>query len=616
MPEPAAWFEDSQQLGKQVDLLEQKSAGRRNRDDAYLREYYDESLNLYTPENVIDTWADGAGGSLIQELVDGAASMLVRSNSVKVTPVGADETLRHNCTQLELFISGVKQQMSWPVLAHQAFIDAGTSSAGFVKFAVNPQTEEIEGERQPSRRFLWDDDEGSKPLSLFWVGPVPKALVKLLYTEHAEAIQNAQSWREQPIPGVDCTYGMATTSIAPTIKVCEAWSRKVGSAPGKHVIAVLNDGGGVKVTLVEEDWDFDRFPVAVLRWMPAYKGFGGRPIAAISSKGDYEHRHWNTQLRKCLRGGMPIVQQQEQENLVGVSDDIQVWKYRTRPAEVFVPNTVNPEMVKRAEGVRTREFERNGISQQLAKGERPQGLNSDPAQRAWLDVVGTRLQPNQRLFDQFELDAARCILMLASKYKKTSTRVKAPGTTFLNTIKFADLKLKENQYSLELGLASDVEQTYAGKLARVADIQKVAPDKVPPAEMVRQLNNPDPAALERDINAPRDLAHSLVSLAIDKGILEIPDDDPEVRAAVLEIGRQRLNRALEMKYNGGPDQADAEAERRIQLLRVLIDVVTPPPGAEPPPAPVPEAAAPAPAPEMGAPAPGIPPPPPAPTAVA
>jgi hypothetical protein len=558
------WDEDPAAIPATVGIAEANARYRQSLDRTGLRLYYNRPARTVATagatgaqqaaNSVVDSQITKLGGSLTQEIIDGLSALICRPLRARVLPVGAKHSVRLQCKQLQHLVDGVLEANDFLAEAQRVFVDSGCCSLGAVQFYIEPTNQEIRCERVDPLSLYWLDDEGANPLTLIKITGVSRRLLALKYPKHKEAILRGQRFVPRTIVGVD---PMGAADISPDqVKVIELWRRKVGDKPGRHVMAIISRVGSQTVTELEgEGWDYDSFPFAFLRYQWEHRGFGGVSVARLVGSDDLWYRRLNRVVYESLKGGVPLVWKHINTTFKGVSDleyQIAEWDGEV-PPEIRVPQVLSKEVVEQMDKLRMRAMERVGLNSQLASGVRPPNLPSQPAQNAFVDTVTIRLLGLQQRWEAFYRQAARCVAMLASTaYKSKGSRVKAPGSRFLELVKWP-VDLKENQYDIQVALASALSLTVSGRLQDLQTLKEAMPNTLTEAEFARQLQMPDTEGLADRLNSAQDLAEKLVSMALDgnsegKPQLVMPPMRPEILSKVVEIGAQELAGAYLADY--------------------------------------------------------------------
>jgi hypothetical protein len=236
-------------------------------------------------------------------------------------------------------------------------------------------------------------------------------------------------------------------------------------------------------------------------------------------------------------------------------------------------------------------FEQVGISQLSAASKKPSGLDSGRALREFNDIESERFMVAGQAYQQFFLDLARLSISVGQDIYKDnkSYKVKVPGKKFVETIDWADIDLKEDEYYMKMFPVSSLPNDPAGRLETIREYMQAG--MLSPRQGRRLLDFPDLEQMESLVNAQEDYLHEVLEKIVDEGEYTPPeplDDLTMARELALEYYSQGKCLGLE--------------EERLEMLRRFLDQIgileskiTPPQGAAPAPGgPMPAGGVPAP----------------------
>lgn len=539
--------------------------------------------------------------NVIRNVVGAVTSKIAAKNKPKPTFLTEEGNydLRDQAEKLEKFVGGVFYESGVYSALTKCFRDACVYGTGCLKVY------ECEGRVAVDRVIPWelvvDDFEAlyGEPRSLYQRKYVDKLVLRAMYVEDEEkdmllaaAIDAAKGDPE------DAEFAYQTT--AEQVLVTEAWHlAETKNGKGRHCIVI--DGA----TLLDEEWE-GPFPFAFLRWSEPVAGFFGVGLAE-------ELRGIQAEINKLLiqiqRGhhliaGHYLVEAGSKVSSGQINNDLAaIVKYSGVAPQYLTPQIIAPEVYSHLWQLYAKAFEISGISQLNATGQKPAGLNSGAAQRAYQDIQTERFLEVGQYYEEFVVEAARLVVRCAKKIGG-SYRVRALGKSDLTTIDWSDIDIDEDQYVIRVYPTSLIPTTPAGKLAWAQDM--INSGVLPPEDVLDVVDFPDVEAYAKRRNAARRLIERNVSHMLKTGEFISPEPFDDHKLAL-----RLVNEAYhEARLNGVP-------EEKLELLRRYMadtaDLSKPP---EPPPLPAP---APMPAPPpMGppplpgpAPAPPMPPPMPA-----
>lgn len=579
------WVEDPKNLNQAIRQLEAENVSRRSVDKTLLRLYYERPLGvgLRDPTRPYTELADyeslrQLGFNLTRELVDAGVAAIVKPMRAVVVPVGGEfETLRRTRGMQQL-LDGVMRENRFLEVAGAAFRDGCTTTMGAVKWFID-ENSEIRCERLDPLSLYWHYDEGTDPIHLYYSVPVPRAVLQAKFPKHADKIASLPVYRAESIVGVEFT-SLKTTD---TVQVNEAWRRKIVEKNGRHAITAGDD-----IVLLDEPWTYQFLPVVVFRWTPDLRGYGsGKPLAEMIAP----YHIWSNllvrQVYDSLKGAVPWLLSHEGSLVDEVSDlpfQRIAWHGQHKP-EIHAPAPVSVQVLQEIDKLRDRAYQETGISQAAAAGTRPAGLNSEPAQRAWVDIGSARLSIQRQIgWEAPWRDSGRIIIALAAEaYQSKGALTRAPGTEMLSEVMWRDVDLQEDKYRVEFSLTSGLSQTISGKIEQLEWLHDR--DVIDKAEMIRQLDLPDIKQANDRANAPRDLVERQIWSALSEGKLIVPSSmqGESLKDLVVEGGKEYQRAVMLGTY----------PFKNMEVLRRLIEAakarIAPPPAPPAPPAPAPTA---------------------------
>lgn len=601
-----SWTEDPARLPSVVARLEREHSPSSNLDRQLLRLYYQRPLlsgvvdadrPLRDQLSTFDSLR-AQGFNLTREVVDAASARVCRPLTAVVDSVGGDFAVQRACEQLSAILDGVLQSVEWPEVAARCWGGGGSSTCrlGPAMFWVDTTGDapEVRCRRLNPLLVLWPEDGCDEPTYVLVSTPVPRRRLMAEYPAMRDRIASLPAWRPVGIVGVDST-GMRTE--AQTIRVVDAWSPKIGRTNGTYLRAALAGGGGAEPVILEKSraWPYEFLPIVRSVWDHDYQSWGGVALGRILAPYHLRTNEMIAKIFASLQACVPKLLTHDASDVEGISDleyERIIWSGVHEP-KIVVPQAVSQDVVAQLQALRERAFAEAGINPQAAAGSRPTGLNSAPAQQAWIEIVDQRMLRQQQQWERLWRQAARVVVgLLADYYTEHQVRARAPGSTGLRLVDWSEVAdLKKHQYEIRFELTSQLSATVSGRLEEVDRLQKLGLADVP--DVARHLRIRDTEQLARRLNAPRDLAEQQVHLALSEGKVSTPGglQSQEDLQALVRIGSQEYQRA---QLNGVTPWRHLEALRRVvQLARARLETAAPAPAAEQPEYVPPEATAPA-----------------------
>jgi hypothetical protein len=493
------------------------------------------------------------GRGLTRMVIDSAASIICQRLKCVVQPVGADYKLERECRDLSAVIYGVMDAVKyWDLLAPVAVRDGLNSSLGTILWYV--EDGEILGRNVSADCVRWHWGEGMNPIHFYVEEAYPRHGLINRFPKKRNEIMNLARWSKPSVVGVD----FPGSNGDDTVRVVQAWRRRMGDTNGKWAIMAGND-----LVLDVQPWAYDFFPTAHYRYDWDSRGFGGYAGARVVAP---YHQASNKLLRMAYEGfsgAVPTVLMNSAERgLDEFEASTTSWRkqfWTNQKPEIFIPQAVSEQVLQELGKLKDEAFFAFGMNQSAAAGTRPDGLNSAPSQREWKDMRNERLSKQIYNYSAMANDAARVITALASEaYKGRKVRVQAPGTSALEMIKWP-VNLKEDKYQITFTESSGLSSTLAGRKEELSDLRDRG--SITEATYLKELAIPNIKSLTDRVSAPGDLAAQQISKALDECILEIPDaiQGPGLEI-VVSVGAQEYQRA---KISGKYPAKNLECLRRL-----------------------------------------------------
>jgi hypothetical protein len=490
--------------------------------------------------------------NVVKSCVDTAASKIakMRPRIVALTSGGSWKQ-QQMAKKLAKFIEGAFGGADVYENMNKAFVDSCVLGTGAVKFFHDGET--IKTERVFYNELLIDAQEGvySKPRQMHQVKYLSRDILIDMFPEHAELILKAQSGKTGDMQGL---------TTADFIIVRESWHLRSGkkATDGAHIISINN------CTLFHEQYDRDYFPFIFLRWCNKLLGFEGSGIGEelIGLQLEINKLLRNIQQaqnlacvpRVFIEAGSQVVEDHI-NNQIGA-----VIRY-TGNMPVIAPASAMPtELYQHLETLFRKSYEITGISQLSAGSKKPAGLDSGVAIREYQDIETERFSNvAQRYEDAFVLLAER-FMDLASDLADMNPNfsIKVSGSKLLETIKWKDVKIAENDYVFNLYPASLLPTQPAGRLQKVQELLQSGLINQTTAKAL--LDFPDiEDAMDNELAAYNDI-HMVIEDMLDSGVYSAPE--PFMNPPLcIEICQSQYLRAKVAKVE----------EEKLELLRRFME---------------------------------------------
>lgn len=508
--------------------------------------------------------------NVVRNMVGAVTSKIAAKNKPKPTFLTeeGDYELREKAEQLEKFVSGVFYDSSVYSQVTQCFRDAAVYGTGFLK--IYDGDDRVEVQRVLQRNIVVDDEEArfGQPRNLYQRDYFDRLVLKAEWAkgERADEIVAGIDRCERDPEDVEYAYRTASDQVL----VTEAWHLgETNDTPGRHVVCV--DG----CTLLDEEWD-GPFPFAMIQWSPPDEGFFGVGLAEELMPIQAEINKLLQQIQRGhhLIAGHYLVEQGSKVTTAQMNNDLAtIVKYTGTPPQYQAPQVISSEVYQHLWQLYAKAFEIAGISQLNATGQKPSGLDSGAAQRAYQDIQSERFLEVGQNYEEFVVEVARQVVRCAKRIGG-HYRVRAVSKNALETIKWSDVNLDEDLYVIRVYPTSMLPSTPAGKLAWAQDM--IQSQVIPPEDVLDIVDFPDTAAYAKRRNAPRKVVERNISHMIRTGEFISPEPFDN-HALALRLVNEAYHEA----------RLDGVPEDRLELLRRYMadtnDLMQPPPAPPGPP---------------------------------
>lgn len=536
---------------------------------AFARLYANQNLESLYAAGVMRGWVPGdsttpAGAvqprvswNVVQSVVDTVAAKISKNKPrVLFQTSGGNWKEQQRAKGMSKLVDGLFEINSVYQLTRRIFVDACVFGDGWVHVYADESAGEIRAERVLPFEVIVCDTEAvnGEHRTMFRRKYVHRELALDLWGDDARV----RRFIEAANPADMKLAGKAADMIA----VYEGWH--LGSN-GRHVLAV--EGGAI----VDEPWKRNRFPLVPFRWRDRLVGIRGQGLAEDLIGLQLEinkllktiqvAQHLMAVPRYLVEIGSKVIKA-HLNNEVG-----SIVEYQGTQPRIDVGAAVAPELYRHLETLYQRAYEVAGVSQLSANSAKPAGLNAGVALREFHDIESERFVLVGQRFEEFHLEIAELMVDLAREMyrggKGRDLAIKAPGTKFLETIKWSEVNLPEDVYTMRAFPVSILPTTPAGRLQRVQELYQsgLLTDQTPAGVWARSmLDFPDLESAMSLQNASMDDAQRTVSRIVDDGKYEAPEAYQDLKL---------LSELAQHAYLKG--RAQGLEPRKQEYLRRLID---------------------------------------------
>jgi hypothetical protein len=564
-----------------------------------------------------------ARANIIRRCVDTAAAMLAKNPAeIRCQTDGASWKLQKRARQQTKYINGLLRECGFHEIQQRAFIDATlTRSGGLAKMWIDRRNKRIRCDRVHPGAFLWNDYE-APPLHNAGIRTLEARSVLMdRYPEKADEIRHTPHGTNPQLTHIYRRM-FGNELMADQVEVSEMWHlTEDAEKPGRHIMALAN------VTLEDEPWEFDFFPIARLFWAEADRGSCNSPVAEQlvgyhTQVGEMMLTISKSQRLACvprvfIEKGSEVVEDEVTNAIGGVVH------YTGTPPTIGPASAMPPEFYQYLNQLVAWAMADTGLNEFQAQGTLPMGMQdaSGRALREMNDTGSTRQVLKGQRIERHTVTAGEMGFRLSAKLAKESPdfAVNALGARSYEKIKWDDVEGDIRDIRMVTTPTSMLGSTTSGRIQNVVDIIKgglLPPEEVQGGLGLQLLNFPDLEKVVTMETAIRELIEMMVDGALYDGEYFAPEPylGPQGLTLLKTMACRSYFHALQM---------DGVPSRNLDMLRRLMseaDFLTQnfaanqapiqqPQAAVPPPAPAPleqSPMAPPPLPEMPMPGGGLP----------
>lgn len=478
--------------------------------------------------------------NITQSCVDTVVSMIM-SNQPKPMFLTEDgnSSVQRRAKKLDAFCYGTYYEGNVYELGAKTFRDSLVFGEGIIH--CYSEQGKIRYERVLPYEILVDyleshyGPEATK--SLHRIKNIDRTELAEVYPEHKVAISQ--------MAGTAHFISASQRSVSDTVTVVESWRLPVGGQPGVHVLTTEN------TILVKEEYEEEFFPFAVMRYCPRLYGFYSQGMVEQLVPTQVEINRTLISIQRSLylggthkifvKNGSKVIKSHF-DNAIGT---ILEYAGDTMP-QYIVPQLVQPEIYAHLENMKASGYQLPGVSQMGAAAVKSPGVNSGRAMRTEQNINTQRHATVEQAYNKFlAVDLTKITVAVARRaYKdKHTLKAKVPGKRFIQSIKWSEVSLEDDEFVLQIYPVSKLSKDPAERLDDVTEMMQGG--LISPDTGRRLLDFPDLEAEESLANAASDYLHKILDDLVDHGTYTAPEPDDNLKKAkelVLEyIARGKLN---------------------------------------------------------------------------
>lgn len=470
---------------------------------------------------------------------------------------------QNRAKKLTQYMDGVFFKTQVYNLGREVFRDACIFGTGALKVL------EVEGQVSYERTFI--DEIVVDDLDGRLGNPRQMHQVQLVHREKLKEMFPGEKYRKL-IETADADAKPNRNGISDLIEVIESWHLKSGekAKDGRHTICIKN------VTLLDEKWGHDFFPFVFMRWSKPILGFYGEGLVSELIGIQLEINMLLMRIKEAQElMAVPriFVEEGSSVNTSHINDEVGgIIKYRGTKPEAMTWNAMNPEIYNYLEYLFKKAFEVSGVSQLSASSKKPAGLDSGVALREFQDIETERFSVVAEGYQQFYLDIAKMTIPmqreLAEKDPGLSVNVK--GRKFMETIKWKEVDLDDDQFIMQVFPTNFLPKTPEGKLQFTQEL--IQSGFIDPDWALQLLDFPDLEGFFNLKTAAIDDVLEIIDRIIEDEEYTAPEEYMNLQLAV-SLGQAAYLRA---KTDGTSDEAKEMLQLFIDESQELMQKLNPP----------------------------------------
>jgi hypothetical protein len=426
------------------------------------------------------------------------------TTKVRFLTDGGTRKDRQKAENLTRFVSGQFHAAKARRKGAAAIADGIIFGTGALK--IFEEDGDVAVERVFPDEIIIDDVEGKygEPRSLYQTKSVEKSVLKKMYPKLAAQIEGAEHIRDD-VP--------VSQGFADPVTVVMAWhlpSAK-GAGDGRYVEGVST------CVFHEEEWKEPDFPFVFFRWVDRSLGFWGKGVPEQLRGVQIEINMLLQKIQRMLNLASSKVFVAKGSHINTKALDNTEWgvvEYAGDKPPVFATvQAVAPEYYNQLWQLYQRAFEIVGVSQLVAGGVKPPGIDSGRGLREFDEIQTKRYMFAGKMVQEFYLDLADQMIRLAKRIKGYSVLADDGERAFRIDWKDVDPG-GADKFRMIAWPASLLPDTPAGQLQTITELLNIEPRLQ--GDALRWLKQPDVTAALKRVNAPAEVVEKVISAILDE----------------------------------------------------------------------------------------------------
>jgi len=497
-----------------------------------------------------------------------------QSNVDTVTSVAARQTIRpvfltdegdwstkRRAADLARYSEGMAKAQRLDEVKPRAFKDGAIFGYGLRRFEMD-QNGTMTHERFPPTEVRVAEDEciTQAPRQLHLLKMRDREELMARYPELADKIEN------EPTNSTGSFLCLVATNATDQLLVRESWRLPVGKSGKRGYRAGRKVVSTPSLVLVDEDYEDERFPIAVIRWNERSTGWAGgglvETLEGIQHAIDKAHAAHAAQLdlHASPVTFMSVHDQTAAEKMrvTRIGRIVPVMDMAQRP-KTEIPPVFAPESERYLERMSNLSRTNSGVSEMHANGQMPARLETGAAVRESNDVASERFAIQEKALERWYLDCIEVMLMLCRRNHLKKLPTPDIGYSFAiikKRIKWANVDLADVAYWLQA--APQLSRTLAGRMDTIATWQNSG--LITPEQARNLINHPDLDSAMSQIDGYFEYIDRTAELLLDGEYMA-----PDPRGDLMGLGLDRMKGHYWAALNGGAP------EELVENMRAWMD---------------------------------------------
>lgn len=503
--------------------------------------------------------------NVVKSVVDSCCAKIVAKSRPKPTFLTtADWQLRRKARKLDQLVYSAMHLGGFYKGLRAYARDGMVFGSGFVKIVPNRERTGPLYDRVLTPELLVDDGEGlyGKPRNLYQLKYIDRLVLLDMFPEYEETIMRLTREDEYELDvGFDAT--------ADQVIVTEGWHLPSGPDADDGAHAIVVNG----TTLHLEPWTKSKFPFAHFRWNESLMGYYGDGLARELAGLQFEINALLDEFSEVAHGIkgkwlVPRTADMDTDSLNDEATGIAEWSGAGAPPQYQQVQAIPQDTYGFLQWLRQMSFQQPGLSELAATSQKPAGLNSGEALRAYGDQQAERFLDKYQDVEAFVCEAAELtldVLRELNDEKDGGISLKVISGGVLDSVDISRVMLPPDSYHLEIQASSQMPNQLPGRIEFVQELAKAAAfdNEELLSLLVPDGGGPDIGEIGKRKNATRRLVESIFDGIIEHDKFDPPEPEMDLAKAL----RVACEIYLESRDGNMP-------EKKLELMRRWIVLCT------------------------------------------